>query len=399
MRIRSSLTAEKGDDYDNHNDSLNLDTTDANHSESVNCDENNNTDDITNITSECSDDLGSINADSNGIQLRSRFIECEYETTHGIYNSVKLHELAIVADRYGISDRAAAALASATLVDFKIITSANDLKIIDRNKVRRSRKRARKSQIEHLEFDDIRGLYFDGRCDTTLKYENGKMTSVKEEHISFIQEPNSGFIGHKAVTSKKAHVITDAIEDELEEKNISTNKISIIGSDGEVTNTGVKGGVVRLLEERWQRPLQRATCMLHMCELQVKDLMKKLDGGTQSPGTYSGEIGNRLKDCEKLPLVEFEPIDFDCSVENVESISDTLSSDQKYLFDMCCAISSQNVSDELANRVIGPVNHARWTTTANRLLRIYVSDDNPSENLATMVKFIMTVYIHRPYFA
>ena len=36
--------------------------------------------------------------------------------------------------------------------------------------------------------------------------------------------------------------------------------------------------------------------------------------------------------------------------------------------------------------------HSRWLTTANRLLRLYVSTENPSKNLLTIVHFVMTVY-------
>lgn len=96
-----------------------------------------------------------------GINLRSRFIECSYHTAQS-YNTVKLVEVPKVADRYHVGDRAAAIIATAGLIDFKLISPENKLLIIDRNKVRHSRKRVREIQINQL-FDNIQGLYLDGR--------------------------------------------------------------------------------------------------------------------------------------------------------------------------------------------------------------------------------------------
>ena len=40
----------------------------------------------------------------------------------------------------------------------------------------------------------------------------------------------------------------------------------------------------------------------------------------------------------------------------------------------------------------GCLNHSRWLTTANRILRLYVSDKEPSDNLKTLVILIIRVY-------
>ena len=42
---------------------------------------------------------------------------------------------------------------------------------------------------------------------------------------------------------------------------------------------------------------------------------------------------------------------------------------------------------------IGKLNHARWTTTASRTLRLYVSKVAPSDKLKQLARFIMQVYI------
>ena len=44
------------------------------------------------------------------------------------------------------------------------------------------------------------------------------------------------------------------------------------------------------------------------------------------------------------------------------------------------------------------MHHARWLTTANRILRLYVSETSPSPQLIVIVNYIMKVYV-RVWFA
>ena len=45
------------------------------------------------------------------------------------------------------------------------------------------------------------------------------------------------------------------------------------------------------------------------------------------------------------------------------------------------ALISGFYSNDLSNRDLGKINHARWLTTANRLNRLYVSTEEPSNEL------------------
>lgn len=96
-----------------------------------------------------------------------------------------------------------------------------------------------------------------------------------------------------------------------------------------------------------------------------------------------------LPTCESLPIIQYQPM----PVQWLQDFSGKdLSSDQQYLLDMCHAVSSGECSVGLANRSPGKVHHARWLTTANRLLRLYVSTSDPSENLRCLVHYVMNVY-------
>ena len=59
---------------------------------------------------------------------------------------------------------------------------------------------------------------------------------------------------------------------------------------------------------------------------------------------------------------------------------------------MCEAVDKADCPVDLALRNPGLLNHSRWLTTANRIIRLYISLDSPSCNLKTLVTFIIRVY-------
>ena len=129
--------------------------------------------------------------------------------------------------------------------------------------------------------------------------------------------------------------------------------------------------------------------MLHMNELPLRHLVKSFDGIITGPKSFNGPLGKQLADVECKPIVEFEVI----SAESLGVISSDLSTDQKYLYDMYEAVSSGHVNDSLSCRNPGNISHSRWLTTANRFLRLYVSTEDPCDNLVRIVKYIMFCYI------
>ena len=56
-------------------------------------------------------------------------------------NQVTLKELAMVCERYKVSDRAGAAIASATLKAFEIVTEKDKRYVVNRSKLRRERQK------------------------------------------------------------------------------------------------------------------------------------------------------------------------------------------------------------------------------------------------------------------
>ena len=80
-------------------------------------------------------------------------------------NLTKLPTLASACDRYGVSNYVGAAIASATLVDYAIITKFDKSQVIGPQKLgderRQCREERREAELENLK--ELTSLYFDGK--------------------------------------------------------------------------------------------------------------------------------------------------------------------------------------------------------------------------------------------
>ena len=237
----------------------------------------------------------------------------------------------------------------------------------------------------------IQGIYFDGRKDQTICNEKCGKTyrraTITEEHYTILSEPGSLYMGHVSPQSGSAEHISISILKFVLDKNIETDNVIAIGCDGTVINTGVRNGVIRKIETDMGKPLQWLICQLHSNELPLRHLLQNLDGKTAGPTAFTGPIGKNLTECEKHPVTKFAAI----ICEPLPHLQD-LSTDQEYLYKIHTAIRSGECSAALAANSPGKLSHSRWLTAANRILRLYVSSVNPSQNLLWISHFIMKVY-------
>ncbi|KAF0728912.1 Uncharacterized protein FWK35_00032074 [Aphis craccivora] len=281
------------------------------------------------------------------------------------------------------SFRAGAAIASAVLHN----ANCDSSEVIDKNKLRRKRKKQDNEPVLQ-----ILALYFDGRKDKTLcnieKDRQKYRQIILEEHISLIKEPESTFLGYITLTSGTSKCIEQAITDHFLEKELLMECLLAVGCDGTNVNVGTNGGIIRLLEKRLNKPLQWIICLLHMNELLLRHLFVHIDGLTTGPQTFSGEIGEQLESCEKKSVVQFQPI----STELPELLIENMSSDQKYLYRIVSAVITGIFPEDLKNKSPVKMSHARWLTRANRILRLYVSIEVPSENLTILATYVVKVY-------
>ena len=142
--------------------------------------------------------------------------------------------LASACDRYMVSDRSAAAIASAVLEDVGLISSEDLTQVIDRNKIRRARSTTRENQKPQQV--EITSLYFDGRKDKTMEVNGSKIRIVNEEHIPLIQEPKSNYLGHCTTSKGTSKALQQAIVAYCQENNIFMDKLQALGCDGTLIN-------------------------------------------------------------------------------------------------------------------------------------------------------------------
>ena len=105
-----------------------------------------------------------------------------------------------------------------------------------------------------------------------------------------------------------------------------------IGCDGTAVNTRAKGGAIGMIELKLNKLVHWFICQLHANELPLGHLFQILNGKTTCFKGYSGNIGKLFNGCEKLDVVNFEPVPFD-----LFDMSQTcLSTDQQYLYENYC---------------------------------------------------------------
>ena len=91
-----------------------------------------------------------------------------------------LPTLAAACNRHGVSDQAAATLATAVLQDMQIVHQGDTTQVIDRSKVRRERYKKRGDQATESN-TTFCGLYFDGRKDRTIIQTKWMMASFTDK--------------------------------------------------------------------------------------------------------------------------------------------------------------------------------------------------------------------------
>ena len=106
----------------------------------------------------------------------------------------------------GVSNHAAAFLASSMLQGAGVITENDASSVIDKNKIYRARKKRRINSVAlNKTALHLQSLYFDGQKDQSItqKLINGRMhkRTVVVKHITLIKEPQSEYIGHFAAST------------------------------------------------------------------------------------------------------------------------------------------------------------------------------------------------------
>ena len=143
-------------------------------------------------------------------------------------------------------------------------------------------------------------------------------------------------------------------------------------ADSTNINTGYMHGAIRYLEMFLGRPCQWDICLLHTNKLPLRYVFVTLDGRTTSPDKFGGPIGSLLNgNVSEWEVVKFKAIPYDEFPVLPDDVIDDLSTDQYYAYQICTAVISGKVDEDLALLECGPLNHSRWLTLGCRLLRLF----------------------------
>ena len=223
-------------------------------------------------------------------------------------NGNPIPTIALEADRYNISNRAATAIGTAALIDFGVVSAENRTYIIDSNKVWRAlqkiRKNVNKDEVFHK--DDLSAIFFDGRKDLTLfkeKVDNRWYSKRrKEDHYVLVGEPEIVYLDHITLERGTGAEIAGGLYKYVKKEMLFGDKLRATGVDSTAANTGNKNSAIRLLECHLKRALHWFICSLHVNELPLRHLCKKLIGPTKSSSQWKRALGKSLATCETLSL-------------------------------------------------------------------------------------------------
>ena len=333
------------------------------------------------------------------------------------YNRVDIRAIALMAIRYKISNRGAAAIASATLVSYGKVTPDDLHLLIDEHKVARAREKVMNEFIEardSIAGDIVTGIYFDAKGVRPLAQKLFGKKKVKfmsrevEDQYVVTMEPQSQYLFTFTVTEEAtkekpyAQIVAEKLLEGCEMHGVKIEKVQVFGCDTENTNTGWRAGVLAFVEQQLHRRVGTAPCMLHLNELPFRTVFTTLDGKSASGDKWTGPVGKLLNDAannEKFPFnPEFEVVtDGIPLVEIRPEVLKDLSQDQKFLYEITKMVKTGIVPPNLIHRTLGALSGARWLTLASHVLSLWIRKHSlPTDvvdKFREIVRFIVNIYV------
>ena len=184
-----------------------------------------------NATTSCSSNSSSI------------FGEEHSNLVHKDRNVKPIPTIAMEADRFDVSNRTAAAIGTAALIDFGVVCAENRTHIIDSNKVWRARQKLRKNVRKDEVFlqNDVSAIFFDGRKDLTLfkeKVDNRWYSKTrKEDYYVLVGQPEMVYLDHFTLERRTGAEIADGLYKYVKSEMSCGDKLRAIGADSTAVNT------------------------------------------------------------------------------------------------------------------------------------------------------------------
>ena len=256
--------------------------------------------------------------------------------------------------------------------------------------------------------DPIKGFSYDGRKDKHTREMvsdsagNMRLRMIKEEHISVSLEPAGRYLSHfvpdkPILPEKPALKVAQGLYQILEENN-SIDSIMFLGGDSTNSNTGWKGGTHAHLEKLLGHKLYWGICNIHTHELPLRHLIMILDGPTVSDVGFTGEVCSLLSKVNEMPYnPEFKKLPGGEELIYLpDDVLKKMSTDQKMCYKLVEAVKAGVLPVELQEMLCGTLNHARWLTTAQRVVFLWTRQHGlRGHNFAVLellVKFCLEYY-------
>ena len=328
--------------------------------------------------------------------------------TRGERNTSKMSLTIMMIIKYALSNRAAAALISAVLIDWGIADKNNVHQLVDHKKVWRARHLMMKYSVRRRNRKclKISSLYVDGKIDASLTKKESTGGIIKEDmdHYVMVSQPGDVYLGHYTSFDKgkgKSIKLANQACDTLTDWNVDISELLGVGGDTTAPNTGNQNGLFTSIEKRLNRRLQWLCCLLHVMELPPRKLVEVLVGKSTGPGHYQGSsgIGPLLRKATTLPLnPKFKKICIgpDLPSSLTAAVIDQMTPDQRYLLRIVIMIRKGVIDWELIAMSVGGLCQSRWLTHCCRICRVWVSVHHLSPfdtfKLQLMVEYVVGCY-------
>jgi len=131
---------------------------------------------------------------------------------------------------------------------------------------------------------------------------------------------------------------------------------------------------IRLLQERLNKLLQWAICLLHFNELPLRHVFSSLDCVSEWDVVKFKALPN-----QNFPILP-------------NDVVEDLSTDQYYAYRICWSVVYGKVDTNLERLEVWEICHSRCLNLARRILHSYTSPTKPFAKLITMSQYCIQVY-------
>ena len=251
--------------------------------------------------------------------------------------------------------------------------------------------------------DDFVGIGFDEKVDKTLVRDpdNPRRTVIlPQEHcavVGYYRDGSTKFIGHFEPKGATGKALGESLYEFLVNRKINLDTILALISDGCRKMTGWDNGAHKYFEDMLGRGTQRVICLFHHLEKTFFGMARVHGFKTTGPSGLDPYWQHKIQGKIHLrPLAEFERVENERLGELLNSMSpediSQLSADFRIIVGLLQLILTGEDKAGVAWRKIGLVVKSRWVTTEARILRAYVSDQDPAEPLKRLVHFLVKVW-------